>query len=50
MTALDSTAAGVSKESDERSMTVMLALFLGAIQIGWLCLLLWVACQIVGAI
>lgn len=50
MIALDSTAAGASGETSERSVIVMLALFLGAIQLGWLGLLLWVGHQIVGAI
>lgn len=50
MIALDSTAVGVSEETGERNMTLMLALFLGATQVGWLGLLLWVTCQIVSAI
>jgi cytoskeletal protein RodZ len=50
MIATDSTAAGASTESGERSMTFMLALFLGVIQVGWLGLLLWVVYQVVRAI
>lgn len=48
MSAMDTTAAGASR--GERSTTFMLALFLGAIQVGWLGLLLWVAYQIVGVV
>ena len=50
MIATGSTADGASTESRERSVTVMLALFLGMTQVGWLGLLLWVIYQIVGAI
>lgn len=50
MIATGSTVAGASTESGERSMTFMLALFLGAIQIGWLGLLLWVIYQIARAV
>ena len=47
-----SMAAGRSEgeRRGERGMMVVLALFLGVIQIGWLGLLLWVIHQIVGAI
>ncbi len=50
MIATDSMAADSVEGRSERSMTLVLALFLGAVQIGWLGLLLWVAYQIVGAI
>lgn len=50
MIATDSTAACAFTETGERSMTVMLALFLGVIQVGWLGLLLWVIYQIARAI
>ena len=46
MIATGSTAAGASTETGERSMTFMLALFLGVIQ----GLLLWVIDQIARAI
>lgn len=50
MIATGSTAAGASTETGGRSMTFMLALFLGAIQAGWFSLLLWVIYQITRAI
>jgi hypothetical protein len=50
MIAMGSTADAASEAATERGMALMLALFLGAIQIGWLGLLLWVAYQIAGAI
>lgn len=50
MIATGSTATGASLESGERSMTFMLALFLGVVQVGWLGLLLWVIYQIASAI
>ncbi|BCB21263.1 hypothetical protein OCUBac02_41570 [Bosea sp. ANAM02] len=47
-----SMAAGRSEgeRRGERGMMVVLALFLGVIQIGWLGLLLWLIHQVVGAI
>jgi len=50
MIAIGSTAGEESEGHGERSMAFMLALFLGAVQVGWLGLLLWVINQIVRAI
>ncbi len=50
MIAIGSTAGEESEAQGERGMAFMLALFLGAVQVGWLGLLLWVICQIIGAI
>ena len=50
MSAIGSTAGEQTGGHGERSMAFLLALFLGAIQVGWLGLLLWVAYQIIGAI
>lgn len=50
MIAFDSTVSGASEGAGERSVTLMLALFLATIQVGWLGLLLWVTYQIVSAI
>jgi hypothetical protein len=50
MIAIGSTAGEEREPYGERGMAFMLALFLGAVQVGWLGLLLWVTCQIIGAI
>ena len=52
MVAMSSMAAGDSEavRQGERSLTIVLALFLGVVQIGWLGLLLWVIHQIASVI
>lgn len=50
MIAIGSAAGEEAEGRGERGMAFMLALFLGAVQVGWLGLLLWVTCQIIGAI
>jgi hypothetical protein len=50
MNTLASTAGEASKGLGERGTEFLLALFLGAIQLGWLGLLLWVIYQIAVAI
>lgn len=50
MSATGSAAGDAGKGVGERSTEVLLALFPGAIQIGWFGLLLWVTYQIADAI
>lgn len=50
MIAIGSAAGEETEDHGERGMALVLALFLGAVQAGWLGLLLWVTYQIIGAI